>query len=129
MQNKMINHIFRGAVTREDNLLIKIKAEKTLKKGAKRSKSKPKLNINEVFEEYKFIATDYTLPYDKEELKATYMSKNHINFQDNDIIKVNENAFINDSKLFNNNNFYDEQNLNLRLSKNNEQFYKSSREG
>ena len=124
----MITHILKAEVSREENLLLKIKSAQALKKSGKRSKSKPKLIKNEVFEEYKFIATDITVPTDKEETKSSNtLNKKLNNYPENDIIKVTENAFINDSKHYN--IYYDEQNLNSRLSQQNELFYKSSREG
>lgn len=130
MQNKMITHILNGGVIRDENLLIKIKTEQALKNVTKRSKSKPKKTKTEVFEEYKFIATDNTLSNEREETKTNNtLSKKHQNNFENDIIKVTENAFIYDSKHFSNNNFYDEQNLYARLSQQNELFYKSSKEG
>lgn len=128
MQNKMISHILKGGVTREENLMLKIKTVQAQKRNNKRSKSKTKINKNELSEEYKFIATDNTLPTDKEESKSNNtLNKKFNNNPENDIIKVTENAFINESK--HHNNIYEEQNLNYRLSQQNELFYKSTREG
>jgi len=128
MQNKMITRILKAEVTREENLLLKIKTAQTQKKGDKRSKSKTKIIKNEVFEEYKFIATDNTLPTDKEETKSSNtLNKKISNRAENEIIKVTQNAFINESKNYN--TIYDEHNLNTRLSKQNELMYKASREG
>jgi hypothetical protein len=129
MQNKMITLILKGKVKREENILLKIKTEKALNKCSKRSKSKPKNCKNEIFEEYKFIATDNTLPIDKEESNFNnILNRNYNNnFPETDLlIKVTENAFIDDSKNFKN---YDEQNIDTRLSQQNEYYFKSNKEG
>lgn len=127
MQNKMITHILKGEVLREENLLVKIKTTQDLKRRLKKSKTKSKTNKNHVFEEYKFIATDNTLPNEREESKSNNFTKKKINlFLENDIIKVTENEFVNNP---NNLDYGEEHNINSKISQQNELYCKSSKEG
>jgi len=133
MQTKMINHIIKAKIPREENLLSKIKSVLEIKKNYKSSKSKNIKNKIDTEEEYKFIATDNTLPIDKEESKANNIINKKNSNNENDLIKVTENAFVNDSNFLsknneNDNNNFDEKNYNSRLSQQNELLYKSSKE-
>jgi len=139
IQTKMITHILKDEKQREEDLLSKIKVQKSTNKFSntlnsktnnKNSTSKKK-KFKEEKEEYKFIATESSVNNEKEEKlnkSNTFLSKNKLQNSNKNLIQVRENVFINESNINQLNNYsyklnqqqeYYDKSINDRTNTNN----------